>query len=381
MKTIHLVAPFHTVCSEAYSHCAFTGKALRFSEMMVPLGYNVIEYSNEGSESKASAHVPILTAKEFPDHYAPLGAKDSHGRDCVIGSSGWTTFQARLIAEINERLKDGDIIAHPFGRSHSDLVSLFPRAVHIETGIGYPDHPFGAWRIFESEAWRHYHWGRDDGTHSGNPGMNRHYSWVIPNYYNSQDWPYKERDTKKDYVLYMNRIDPCKGLLTTADIIKAWFELYPDSDLKFVFAGQGDFDVLRNALSPQLMEHVEYLGTVTGRARAEITGNARAMLMPTTFVEPFGGAGIEGMMTGTPLIASDWGAFTETIQHGFNGFRCKVLQDWIDAIRDSSELSRIAISHHAHLKYSLETCGALYDKAFTQLGHVYNGKGWYQLSE
>jgi hypothetical protein len=46
---LHLVGIFHTQHTAAYSHCAFTGKALRFPKMMQGQGYTVIEYSNAGS--------------------------------------------------------------------------------------------------------------------------------------------------------------------------------------------------------------------------------------------------------------------------------------------------------------------------------------------
>jgi hypothetical protein len=45
---LHLVGIFHTQHTAAYSHCAFTGKALCFPKMMQSQGYEVIEYSNAG---------------------------------------------------------------------------------------------------------------------------------------------------------------------------------------------------------------------------------------------------------------------------------------------------------------------------------------------
>ena len=397
-KRIHLIAPFHTVSSAAFSHCAFTGKALRFSAMMVPLGYEVFEYGNEGSESKATEHITILSKTDYARLFKPLGPKEFHGGGAVIGSPGWTAFHGKLMVELAMRVQPGDIIAHPFGRSHSDVVKLFPQANHIETGIGYPDTPFGAWRIFESETWRHYHWGRDDSKPEfhGNQGLNRFYSFVIPNSYDPTDWPLG--DGSGGYLLFMGRIDPCKGILTIGDIIKAWDKLHPDDGLKFVFAGQGDMEPVYKMLGPELSaKRIDYRGAVLGKDRAELCGKVRAMLMPTAFVEPFGGAGVESMMTGTPLIASDWGAFTETIQTGINGFRCKTLKHWIRAIELTGDMCpvglpgpltghtgpcgkmhRALISNAAQYKFSLENCGRMYDQAFQQIAEI-NGSGWYTL--
>jgi glycosyltransferase involved in cell wall biosynthesis len=97
-------------------------------------------------------------------------------------------------------------------------------------------------------------------------------------------------------------------------IIRAWEERHPGDGLKFMFAGQGDFNVLAQSLGEELTKvRTVYLGSLEGRQRARVVGGALAMMMPTNFVEPFGGAGVEGMLTGTPLLASDWGAFTETV--------------------------------------------------------------------
>jgi glycosyltransferase involved in cell wall biosynthesis len=379
---IHLIAPFHTIPNAAFSHCAFTGKSLRFVRMLQPLGYHLIEYANAGSEAGADEPVVMLSRDELEACCPPLGPTESHARDAVIGSPAWHRFDMLLRQEMTKRVQPGDVIGHPFGRAHMDIVKLFPQAHHVETGIGYNDAPFGAWRIFESEAWRHYHWGHYDYDAAcvGDPGLNRFYSWVIPNYFDLEEWPLD--NGSGDYVLFMGRIDPCKGLLVAADIIRAWDKRHPGDGLKFVFAGQGDFDVLRERIGPELQHRVDYRGSVLGKDRAPLVGKARCMIMPTQFTEPFGGAGIEGMLTGTPLVASDWGAFTETITPGVNGYRCKTMGDWILALEAldpaRTTLHRSVIATRARERYSLQACAALYDHAFQQLRDL-SRAGWYEI--
>jgi 2-polyprenyl-3-methyl-5-hydroxy-6-metoxy-1,4-benzoquinol methylase len=102
--------------------------------------------------------------------------------------------------------------------------------------------------------------------------------------------------------------------------------------------------------------------------------------MPTNFTEPFAGSGVEAMLCGTPLIAVDYGAFTETIVDGVTGFRCHTLQDWIDAIHNADKLDRRVVAETARSRYSLETCGKKYDKIFRAINDL-NRKGWYQLRD
>jgi SAM-dependent methyltransferase len=86
------------------------------------------------------------------------------------------------------------------------------------------------------------------------------------------------------------------------------------------------------------------------------------------------------MLCGTPLIAVDYGAFTETIIDGVTGFRCHTLQDWIDAIDNAGDLDRRVVAETARSRYSLEACGKKYDKIFKDINNL-NRKGWYQLRE
>jgi glycosyltransferase involved in cell wall biosynthesis len=371
LPTLHLIAPFHTQLKAATtSSCAFSMKSLRFAKMMRAVGYRVMEYANAGSESEADEKVVMLTQEEFDQHYPAKKPADFVGGYAVIGERGWPIFHARLITALLERLKPGDIVCHQFGRAHEQLPSVLPNVAHCEIGVGYPDVPFGCWRIFESETWRAYHWGRDDQnpTLRNDRGSARSYSWVIPNYFYLDDWP--EGDGSGDYVLYMGRITPEKGMTTLVETIKA-----DAGKTRFVFAGQGDFDGLIRSQIPEGSK-VDYLGVLNGRQRAEAVGNARCMVMPTQFVEPFGGAGVEGMLCGTPLIASNFGAFVETVNHGITGYRCNTLADWMAAIEASRFINRKVVSAVARAHYSLETCAKKYDAAFRQIADL-SGPGWY----
>ena len=63
---LHLPAIPHTITSAAYSHCAFTGKVLRFPRMMMSVGYEVYHYGMEGSESDA-VNIDLLSREEWED--------------------------------------------------------------------------------------------------------------------------------------------------------------------------------------------------------------------------------------------------------------------------------------------------------------------------
>jgi hypothetical protein len=101
--TLHLIGLFHTQTSREFSHCAFTGKVLRFPKMMRPFGYRVIEYCNEGSESEADEHVTMLTRGEFEEMGGFQKPGEFHGNNAVIGSPMYQLFTQRLIRETSSR--------------------------------------------------------------------------------------------------------------------------------------------------------------------------------------------------------------------------------------------------------------------------------------
>lgn len=355
--TLHLIGIFHTIHNQDFSHCAFTGKALRFSKMMRPFGYHIIEYANEGSESEAHEKVVMLKRAQYEECVGNPDKTAFHGALATVGTKHHKFFEDKLIVEMRERVKPKDLICHPFGHAHEKLLKEFPNNIHIETGIGYPTLMKGSKRIFESEAWRHHHCAKE-----GRSGTN--YEWVIPNYFDLDEW--EPSYAPGQYFAFLGRIDKCKGLDTLLEVAK-----YVDK--KIILCGQGD---------PKRWQHpnIEYRGPITGRQRSEFMRNAICSLMPTNFIEPFGGSGVEGMLCGTPLISTDYGAFTETVIPGLSGYRCKTLRDWLEAIEIVGDLDRKKVAEYARQKYSLQTCGAMYDKAFTQIHELYD-KGWYTLPE
>lgn len=67
---------------------------------------------------------------------------------------------------------------------------------------------------------------------------------------------------------------------------------------------------------------VFYDGLVKGQARQQFLSNAKALLFPIQWEEPFGLVLIEAMGSGTPVIAFDRGSVAEVVKDGVTGFVC-----------------------------------------------------------
>ena len=85
---------------------------------------------------------------------------------------------------------------------------------------------------------------------------------------------------------------------------------------------------------------VEFIGEIGDTAKSEFLGNARALLFPIDWPEPFGLVMIEAMACGTPVVAYSGGAVPEVIEHGSTGFIVKDLKEAVEAVRRVPQLNR-----------------------------------------
>ena len=378
--TLHLIGLFHTICDDSFSHCAYTGKVLRFPKMMKIYDYRVIEYSNGTSMSEADEKVQILTEDELDSytHYKTEDQATFVGKHAVINTPHWDSFDKRLIVELSRRVKVNDIICHTFGCIHPLLVKIFPLQFHVETGIGYGDGDFGCFRIFESLAWMHYHQGKEQ-------RWGLHYEFVVPNYYDLSHWTPRYDDSDysvttsttveadnepKNYLVFIGRLDRCKGLYDIRDLVDR-------IDEPIYLYGQGNYEEFKH-------EKLIYKGVLRGKERDKVLRHAKAYIIGSLYIEAFAGAAVEAMLCGTPVIATTYGAFTETVEHGKTGYLCHTMGDMVEATRRVGTLDRRYIAERARRLYSLQTCGARYDQIFHQISEIrqdgIGDKGWYSLT-
>ena len=71
-----------------------------------------------------------------------------------------------------------------------------------------------------------------------------------------------------------------------------------------------------------LLDHplIDYIGEIGDDQKSEFLGNARALLFPIDWPEPFGLVMIEAMACGTPVIAWNCGSVPEVVDHGVTGY-------------------------------------------------------------
>jgi glycosyltransferase involved in cell wall biosynthesis len=124
---------------------------------------------------------------------------------------------------------------------------------------------------------------------------------------------------------------------------------------------------------PLRIEHTGWIG----EAKADLLANARAVLMPTVYIEPFGYVAIEAQMSGTPVITTDWGAFAEIVLHGETGFRCRTAAEFAAAARMAPRLDREHIRFSAQTRFSMVNVAPFYEKYMQFVWQIHNNAGYY----
>jgi glycosyltransferase involved in cell wall biosynthesis len=98
----------------------------------------------------------------------------------------------------------------------------------------------------------------------------------------------------------------------------------------------------------------------------------------STYWEPFGGTAVEMMLSGCVPITTDFGAMTEYIVDGTNGFRCNTMGDILRAIRSVYSIDRSRMVNFALENFSLAAVRPKFERAFADFRDIWDGGGWYE---
>jgi glycosyltransferase involved in cell wall biosynthesis len=157
---------------------------------------------------------------------------------------------------------------------------------------------------------------------------------AIPNPIDLHAWPLQER--KRDYLLWVGRMDPVKGPHRAIEAARA-------AGVPLILAGviqPGQREFFDREVAPHIDgDRVRFVGEVGGETKRLLFADARALLMPIRWEEPFGMVMIEALACGTPVIAFAEGAAREIVVDGKTGFLVADEREMADAV---ARLPRIA---------------------------------------
>ncbi len=355
----HLLGLAHLPTHRNYSACAYTQKVIKLSSMLKALGHHVVFYGGECSEIECDEFVQVLSTAERLACYGDYDWRREFFRHDG-NDMAHRLFNRRAISAIRGRQQPGDFLLCPMGTYHKPIAGAVKDLWVVEPGIGY-EGVFSCYRVFESYAWMHFIYGltrQPDG---------RWYDAVIPNYFDPSDFPFQEE--KAGYALFIGRVVKRKGVEVAVQVTKAL-------GIPLVIAGQGSLRNENEGLDIQ-DSHVEFLGSVGPEERAELMGRAMLVFAPTYYVEPFGGVAVEAQLCGTPVLTTDWGAFSETVLHGVTGYRCRTFDDFLWAAQNVDRIQPANCRSWAIQNYSMDRVQWMYHEYFARVADL-GRDGWYE---
>jgi glycosyltransferase involved in cell wall biosynthesis len=188
--------------------------------------------------------------------------------------------------------------------------------------------------------------------------------WTIYNAVDSRRIPFQAKPAG-GYLAFLGRMTFNKGVHLAIQVAKA-------AKLPLKIAGNisketGAPEFFEREVRPQLGGDIEWVGEINDEQKPEFLGNARALLFPIQWEEPFGMVVAESMAAGTPVLAMRRGAMPEVIEHGVNGMLCDTVDEMVAAVARIDDLDRAACRRTCEQRFSpsaivdryLEVYGAL----------------------
>ena len=361
MIRLHVLAVPHTASTKEYTVCAFTQKVINFCKMYKEMGMHVIHYGHEESDVICDEHVTVTDRALLERVYGIYDWKNQ-GLKYNQEDEVFQTFNTNCIKEIEKRKQPHDIILCFFGLAQKPVCDAHSDLLCVEPSIGYPS-SFAPYKVYESYAVMH----GLQGAEKVATAEYKFYDAAIPSGFDLNEFEFREN--KEDYFMMCGRLVWSKGVDIASQVCEKL-------GVKLILAGTsyGPSDC---NLGTEWPSHVEYVGYADVEKRKKLMAGAKGLFCPTIYNEPFGYVAIEAMLSGTPVITVDWGAFTETVQHGVTGFRCRTFEQFLWAAKNIDTISPRACREWAEENYNFKKIGGMYKEYFESIINVSKGTGWY----
>ncbi len=169
---------------------------------------------------------------------------------------------------------------------------------------------------------------------------------------------------KDDFLLFAGRLSPEKGPDLAVEIARR-------SGRRLLMAGMIE-PQYRDFYDEKVKPHVdgrqvEYLGLLSQKELAPFYRKAAGVLFPINWCEPFGLVAVEAQASGTPLIATRFGALPEIIVEGETGFVVDSIDEAVKATEKLGSLSPAACRANAETRFSATAMAKGYDTVYTSL--------------
>ncbi|MEA2097893.1 MAG: glycosyltransferase family 4 protein [Patescibacteria group bacterium] len=184
----------------------------------------------------------------------------------------------------------------------------------------------------------------------------------IYNGINLNDFSFNKKP--KNYLVWLGRIHYGKGLWNAVNTAKI-------SKEKLIIAGNITCETDEKyfqSVKPMIDgRQIKYIGEVGLKEKNDLLRNAKAVLFPTIWEEPFGLVMIEAMATGTPVIGFKKGSISEVIKNRKTGFVVKDDKEMVKAIKNIGKIDRADCREYVENNFTIEKMVDGYEDVYERI--------------
>ena len=178
---------------------------------------------------------------------------------------------------------------------------------------------------------------------------------------------FSARSCPSGYVCFVGRLSEVKGPAVAIDVAqRAGVQIRVGGSVHLVDEQYAERELNRRLNLP----HVTYLGPVDMRAKSKLLRDARAILAPIAWNEPFGLIVIEAMLSGCPVVGFPRGSLPELIEPGVTGYLADTEEEMVDLIRPGGlvdSFDRLRCRARAIERFSSERMVADYERLYARV--------------
>jgi glycosyltransferase involved in cell wall biosynthesis len=172
---------------------------------------------------------------------------------------------------------------------------------------------------------------------------------LVPNGVPLETYQFRASVDREAPLVFLGRIEEIKGPHLAIEIARR-------TGFRLVLAGNVP-NAHRGWFGRHVAPHIDgdrvrYAGPVGDEQKNELLGQARALLMPILWEEPFGIVMTEAMACGTPVIGLHRGAVPEVVDDGVTGFVRDTVDGMVEAVARAAGIDRAACRARVEKLYS-----------------------------